>query len=1312
MGRVWWTAVRKSFLIGAAGMLLVWTAGANTPPGDRDGSINDPVSTASGEYYDEIQDIFLPGPLPLTFVRYYCTTLRTQGQVISKLGNNWMHNYDLRLVLQESTAKVVFLRGQVFEFSKVGATWQLSSSEPLAHQLVQAQATFRFLDLHSNLIYTFNSAQSGRLERIEDRNGNALTLSYPVSTGVLSQVADDLGRRLEFVYDQGRLVRVSDSTGRSVNFGYAGSNLQGASDVAGRSTLYDYLLTGDHVGLLNFATLPRSNVPYRQVYDEKGRAISQTDSAGNQTALAYNTPSNGQTQVTNALQGVALFRHLTGNLTEHINEAGNVLQASYDGRNRRTSLKDRLGNETTYTYHEPSGLLESVTSSEGSKTTYAYTATTVQDLTFYDLTQVTYADGTSETFEHDSAGNVVARTDRAGGKWMSSYNARGQLVAATLPTAQTVTWTYNADGTLASLQLPGQGATTFSYDGMKRVIKRTHQDGSFLAFEYDNRGNLLAVTDERGIRRSWDPDLNGLPQRVTDADGSTVSFTLTGTEQLAKITDRAGKVTSFGYDPLDRIQSITYPNAVSETLGYDATGNLISFKDADLKVWQQEFDKNGALLSFTNPLGDKLQLARDAAGRVTSASSALGNKWTFSYDGAGRLASVVDPLSGQTQIAYNSLGLASSITLAGSVSASYTRDSLGRITSIKDPRGNLWEQTYDESGRLSSNTDPLGRRQTYTRDVRGRITKVTFPEGSVQVSRDSTGKILGRAYSDGTVLQYVYDTRGFLKSGTNFAFEYGPRGAMTVSNGLSVTRDDKGRVVQLTLAPGRSISYLYDVRDHLLEVTDWVGGTTRFFYDTAGRVLRITRPNGVVTRMTYDGEGRIASLSEETGSTLASSLISRDSLGRVVKAVRNVPLTPTLAQLSALQGTFAYDAAYQIVGFGYDGLGRRTRDTSRTYTWDLGSRLRSVAEGDETVQLAYDAIGLPVAETVQGTTRDFVWNYAFRLPCLTVIRQGAADRRYYVFTPEGELLHSIEASDGARHYYHYDEAGNTLFLTSDVGQITDSYAYSPEGLVLNSVGSLDNPFTFSGRYGVVRIHHSSLYLVRLRVYDSLTGSYLSRNPVMTLHPASFNPYQLMTDGLQPFPDVTGEGHGQPTGRAHSSIFGLEAHSFAGHWLGNAGLEVRAFQRFGDSVELRSGREVPQGFRVLEDIERFRQPKSFTELLSGTGVSGETVSLFLRGDTPGYAFFFDRQAIAEVPGEVDQAASLYRRAADRVAEALKDKRIGQRQRDRLLQNTQRRLQMTWPSAERHEEIRLWLSPLPGGGGLPESTTTLPLGSDSP
>jgi RHS repeat-associated protein len=204
----------------------------------------------------------------------------------------------------------------------------------------------------------------------------------------------------------------------------------------------------------------------------------------------------------------------------------------------------------------------------------------------------------------------------------------------------------------------------------------------------------------------------------------------------------------------------------------------------------------------------------------------------------------------------------------------------------------------------------------------------------------------------------------------------------------------------------------------------------------------------------------------------------------------------------------AYDAASQLAAGKYDGEGRLTSDSQRSYTWDMASRLISYSGAGGSASFSYDANGMMLSQSGSGGTRQYVANYVFGLPAVAIVRDGnSQDLRYYVPLPGGASLYSMEASGGARHFFHYDEAGNTTFLTDDTGAVTDSYGITPYGESVVHTGASDNPFTFQGAAGAMQVE-SALYYMRARFYDGGSGRFISRDLVTrnTL-PLRINPYQ-------------------------------------------------------------------------------------------------------------------------------------------------------------------------------------------------------------
>ncbi len=213
-------------------------------------------------------------------------------------------------------------------------------------------------------------------------------------------------------------------------------------------------------------------------------------------------------------------------------------------------------------------------------------------------------------------------------------------------------------------------------------------------------------------------------------------------------------------------------------------------------------------------------------------------------------------------------------------------------------------------------------------------------------------------------------------------------------------------------------------------------------------------------------------------------------MGNIISADRSTPLSPDLSGPGA---TFSHDAAAQMNEATYDKMGRAASQNGHTFVWDLGSRLLSFTASIGTTSLNDDGVGHLASITTGGATREFVTSYATNLCTMAIVRQAGADLRYYVTLPDGTPIASIEASGAQRHFYHFDELGNTQFLTDDSGKVTDTHAITSYGEIATRSGTTDNPFTFQGQFGVYE-EAPRLNWIRARHYDAAAARFLSRVP--------------------------------------------------------------------------------------------------------------------------------------------------------------------------------------------------------------------------
>ena len=1085
---------------------------------DNPQSKGDPVSLATGELHDPNllrPDLFLGGPFALTFGRYYAAFLTAAG-FTGNLGNNWTHNFDVSAAVDGNTATVTLFGGRSIVFERDRGNWTLSSTEKLDHQLQDADGGgLRFLDLSATRIYTFDGA--GRLTRIEDRNGNALTVTQGANSP--DMVTDGLGRSLAFTYTGGKLTRVADQTGRDVEFAYTGDDLTTFTDAKGVTTTYTYTAQGDVEGLMTTSTLPDGSQLNTQTFDGDGRVDTQTDGEGNTTTFQYEQPPNDEgTAVVDPRGQVSRYVHEEGeNLSGATDTAGNADASTYDANNRIVSYTDRLGNEATFTYHDPSGFPASITDFSGATWTMDYQQQAQDGFRFYVPQQLTFPDAAIEQYEYDARGNRTSATDRAGDEWTYAYDEQGQLLMLTNPLGGTGRYTPNADGSLAEAVDPDGVARTYTYDPLKRIRTIQNADGSERGLEVDDADNIVRATNELGHAVQIEYDDNDRIRTMTDPLGNARRFEYDGNSRLAGFTDRTGNRTAVDYDPVGNVSEIRNGAGEAVRYQYDGRNQLTSVADAVGTGVEYGYDDEGRLTSVTDGLGKTGTLTQDEVGRVTGLTAPGGQRIDYMYDTVGRLTSIRNPTGRLREFSYDARGNLARVDADG-ITTGYEFNALGELDVLIGPNGGRWLREYDGGGQQTSLTDPLGRVIEYRYDQLGRRDEIQTPLGSTNRTFDAAGRLTRNQFFDGTTYDYTYDENNMLLTTARLALQRNNESQVIDSNGILTEYDAARRIRKITHAPGKEVTYDYDARGRLTQLTDWTGGVTRFIYDAANRRTRIERPNGVATDFTYDDNDAVTGVRHAGRAVAAEVTLQRDDDGQITSATFDTPLA---AQPAAGARAFTYDAAHQMNNATYDALGRLTTDGLRQYRWDGNSTLTGYDGGDGAAEFTYDGLGSRTSRTTAAGTKTHVLNYAHPLATTSIVRSEGVDQRHYLYEPDGRLLQSIEAADDSSTFYHFDHTGSTIMLTDGGGAMTDAYAVAPFGEDVQQQGDSDQPFVYHGAFGVMWERGTSLYNMRRRYYDAATGRFLTRDPILLLDPLGVNSYQFAFNQPLRFADPSG-----------------------------------------------------------------------------------------------------------------------------------------------------------------------------------------------
>lgn len=1070
-------------------------------------------------------------------------------------------------------AEISLANGETPQFTYNSDTgqWELDDAAAVRYVLKETGADvchgyYYLLSPMQNLVYIFEKIPSecyagyapARVAYVLDRNGNRHTYTYTGSQRTPDRVEDGLGRRFDLAYYPGSstLRRVTDQAGRSVQLNRELNApdcnnlevLRSVTDAQGETTTFHYSPVGCSVAAID---LPEGNTPYTRTVARKtlngidwNRVTAQTDAYGNTTHFAYDTAADRVTE-TRPDGAAVIYEHFHENgVPKSITDAtGKAVRFSQSPNEQVTQVTDRLGDSTNTAYHPATGKIASFQNAEGQTTTNSYTAQSqtftnpandeTVDFTFYNLTSVASAanseivdltfhnrvsapdaETTHSDYTYDAHGNVLTFVDQRGKTWAYTYSSKGLPLTLTNPTGGTATFTYNADGTLASStdSDAASGTTTYAYDGYKRLGTITYSGGATVQFTYDLNDRLLTTTDERGKTTTYTYDGNGNLDTARNPLGQTYTNAQDLMDRLASITDPLAHRSVYTYDSMNRLASVTDRNGSVTTYTYNSRGWRTGITDAAGKAWTTAYDDEGVPTSTTTPLGFVTSFQTDRLGRVTRMTDPLGHDLLLDYDALGRLTTLTDRLGRTTTLTYDATGQLASVTKPVIGTAAYARNDAGLVNRITDPRGKKWDFGYSTIGRLTSHTDPLGRQATYAYDARGWLRQVAYPDGSgtATYTYDGAGNITQAAYAGGPTLNYAYDDAGRVLTANDIALTYDARGDVTTSQdggaSFGATYDNGQRLATVTYDGQGTVTYAYDARDLLTRVADSrAGAWIDFSYDDDRRLLDITRSNGAITTFTYDDAGRVTRIQD---GSLADQQYTLNAEGDLTQVVRTLPLDPAPA---AWRQNLAFDDAAQIssAGYAYDARGRQTAAPGKTFAYDEANRLTQVTAGGSAVSLTYNGLDDLRTRTTGSTTTTYYHNYALGLDPIAAEKEGSAYKRFYVYTPDGSLLYSIDAATNQVRFYHFDRLGSTLFLTDGAGAVSDAYAYDPYGNLLGRTGSSDQPFTYIGQYGVRSETVGNLYDMRARTYDPLTARFLTRDPVWPdlIDPQALNPYQ-------------------------------------------------------------------------------------------------------------------------------------------------------------------------------------------------------------
>ncbi|HXT11398.1 MAG TPA: LamG-like jellyroll fold domain-containing protein [Candidatus Angelobacter sp.] len=1103
----------------------------------------------------------------------YSSALPTLGQNLGQqdpydvrvLSPKWRNTFDVRVALGATANEIDLVNwdGSIDAWTRTNTFAPLTTKHHEYHgEMQQLQPTAEIQwTTPTRLKYLFRDPtdttdpMAGRLEQIQDLNGNTVSLQWDPNSYVVTNVVDTVGQNYQLFYNQSSQFLLTNITfgAWQINFGYDSSNRLASKTLTNTSGLYGAVNAtwqfhyGTN-GLLSQIVDPRGNTNVFVQYDQYGRATNEVDGLSRATRTEYGVPSTWQIRHTDpALNQWVETYDTKGHLLTQQDPLFNTTTYTYDTNGNRTSMTEPLG-WTTYFGYDTNANVIAKTNALGEVTRWVFNNVfnkPVQQITpqppdtngwttwtnFYaydsagNLTNQSDGIGTLVSYTYLTNGLVFTSKDANSNITQFGYDGNGFLKARTDPATNTTSYTLNDVGWKMHLVDALGNPTTYAYDLNGNATQVEDPLARTFYKTFDGDGNLLSATDGKGQLTSYGYDAANQRTNMVDRTGTNVWFYYyTSRGKLDHVTDPlVHSVTNF-YDAANRLVRMSDPLGNFVTNRYDANGNLLYFFDKLGQRWSKTYDRLNRIQTESDPLGNVKRTIYDIADRVQQIITPNAFPSVHIYDGRGRLTKWVDPQNFPWHYDYDGVGNITNITdsLQGHYVMIYSNRNERILEHNQD--GFEWHYQYDELLRLKTQTDPNQTVRTATYDAGGRNLFVDFSTGrrdSFTYDDNDNMKTVGRRVSGVTTsLQFIYDALDRVK-------QQDDANSKTVLYGY----DPLGRVTFITYPGGKTLTNSYDPLGRLTNQVDWAGRQMNYTYDLADRLVTRSYPNGVLQTNKFDTSGRVTSMAfftpnppSSTNSPIQMALSyaydrNGNKTGEGESGTFSWPL-PSLNDETAnfspsgrlqnrmIQNNSATSNQVSSITYRYDSSGNMTNANGHGETWaltyDEDNRTTSIdwdaGISSKHIINRYDALGRRFSKSIDGVMSGYVLSLAGGMErVLCDLDANGNITAWYVHG--ADLCYRVDATNGLT-CYHADAIGNVLALTDGQTNLVAKYAYTPYGLSLcstNSANQDSNPYLFVGSQGVME-ELPGLYFMRARYYAADADAFLSTDSMKKIGP--------------------------------------------------------------------------------------------------------------------------------------------------------------------------------------------------------------------
>lgn len=733
----------------------------------------DPINFISGNNHFSGPSISVSAPgISLSFDLSYESGETNRSAV----GPGWKHSYDW--ALDVTPASLVIRAGDARKHVFItDFFYDYCPEHPLIFQTYWSVADNGWeLTGPTNGLYTLRQPggwthtfdTNGVMQQISDAWGNRVDLVY--SNGLLHSAEHSSGQSLTFAYSNGLLSAVTAATNLSLSLSYDSSGALTQSVRQAGSELFTETYKYNS-SLLLTQKVDAAGCDFNYTYSTNNKATGMylTDDRWYEHNLTYSTNgtfsqlvySNGNCArayeydlypVKQRIQEER-FTTVTGKVTYAYDSHANVtrkitydantnrwtqIYRLYDGRNNITNeafgLSAAPTNITHYTWHPEWQTLSSVTDPEGFKQEYEYTNGVIA------LSRIWLSTNkTAETFySYTTNGLLAVITNANGHSTAFTYDALGYPETVVPQIGPVVTFGYNSLGHLTNSTLPGGRETAYTVTPLGWVERIDFADNLYETFQYDGLGDVTNHVDRAGRTTRYEYLPTGKLKGVHRQFGSTnvtVSYDYDQQFNTLSIRDELNRpVENYTLDPLDRPTIVTNLENQTMSIRYLVGDFVDSITRFDNTVVSNEYTGDGRLkaVHYPDETNRYTYLKNGLVQTLENSGSMVSNAW----NSASWLTQTVFSASSVTSVvsySYDPVGNVtnSSVNLQSAlIDQQYTYDAAERLSSISSGLSTLDFQTFDyaynTNNGLIAAVSNEHLKAEYEYDILDRITRIDW----------------------------------------------------------------------------------------------------------------------------------------------------------------------------------------------------------------------------------------------------------------------------------------------------------------------------------------------------------------------------------------------------------------------------------------------------------------------------------------------------------------------------------------------------------------------------------------------------------